>query len=234
MGRDDGRRGGVTVASDEDTRPQEPKKLAFPEMPEDEGKRTFLKIAVVASGLLAAGAAGSIVRSLISPSGTPGGPTAPLTFPRVKVANLADLSVGSSLLFNYPLDDEPNVLVKLGQKSTNGVGPDGDIVAFSLICQHLGCIWGFLPTGRSPPCNPQYQATEPVGYCCCHGSVFELANAARVIGGPAPRPQPQVELEVDASGGIFAVGMGPPTIFGHGAAGSTDVSADLQGGTPVG
>ena len=209
-----------------------PKRLALPDAPEDEGKRTFLKVAVVASGLLAAGAAGSVVRSLISPTATTG-PAGAATFPKVKIANLSDLEVGVPVIFNYPLDNEPNVLVKLGQKATNGIGPDGDLVAFSLICQHLGCIWGFLPTGTSPPCNMGYQASEPVGYCCCHGSVFDLANGARVIGGPSPRPEPQVQLEVDRSGAIYAVGMGPPTIFGHDT-GSSDVSADLQGGNLVG
>jgi arsenite oxidase small subunit len=206
-----------------------------PDAPVDEGKRTFLKIAVVASGLLAAGAAGSILRSVISPSAPPESQTAPTSFPRYPIpnANVATLAVATPIIFNYPLDDEPNVLVKLGQPATNGIGPDRDIVAFSLICQHLGCIWGFLPTSGSPPCNPSYKAPEPAGYCCCHGSVFDLTNAARVIGGPSPRPQPQVTLEVDTSGAIYAVGMGTPTIFGHNT-GSSDVTADLQGGTPVG
>lgn len=221
------------MASEGGPRPDGPKRLALPDAPEDEGRRTLLKVAVVASGLLAAGAAGSIVRSLISPAASAGGTTAPTTFPRVKVANLSDLVVGTPVIFNYPLDDEPNVLVKLGQKATNGIGSDGDIVAFSLICQHLGCIWGFLPPGTSPACNPAYKAAEPVGYCCCHGSIFDLVTSANVIGGPAPRPQPQVTLEVDASGAIYAIGMGPPTIFGHNT-GSSDVSYDLQGGTPVG
>ncbi len=208
-----------------------PKRLALPDAPQDESRRTFLKIAVVASGVLAAGAAGSVARSLISPS--PVASAGPTTFPKVKVADLSALAVGVPVIFNYPLDTEPNVLVKLGQRATNGVGPDGDIVAFSLICQHLGCIWGFLPPGKSPPCNMAYTAAEPVGYCCCHGSVFDLTNAARVVGGPAPRPQPQVTLEVDSSGAVYAVGMGAPTIFGHNT-GSSDVSADLQGGNPVG
>ncbi len=218
------------MASDQDGHPKEAKKLAFPDAPSDEGRRTVLKMAVVASGLLAAGAAGSVVRSLVSPSPPT---TAPAAFPRVKIADLSALSVGVPVIFNYPLDTEPNALVKLGQRATNGIGPDGDIVAFSLICQHLGCIWGFLPTGTSPPCNMSYTAPEPVGYCCCHGSVFDLTSAARVVGGPSPRPQPQVTLELDTSGAIFATGMGAPTIFGHNT-GSSDVSADLQGGNPVG
>jgi Rieske Fe-S protein len=75
-------------------------------------------------------------------------------------------------------------------------------------------------------------ASGPVGYCCCHGSVYDLANAGKVIGGPAPRPLPMVVLDVDSSGDIYAVGMTPPTIFGHNT-GSNDVSADLQGGNLV-
>lgn len=207
--------------------PDESKKLAFPDAPKDEDRRTLLKAAVVASGLLAAGAAGSIVRTLISPT-----PVATGTFPRVKVANLSALSVGAPIVFYYPLTDEnadePNVLVKLGQSAAGGVGPDGDIVAFSMVCQHLGCIYSFLPPGKSPPCSPSYSASKPVGYCCCHGSIFDFTDRASVIGGPSPRPQPQVVLEVDSNGDIFAIGMGPPTIFGHNT-GSNDVSYDLQG-----
>jgi arsenite oxidase small subunit len=142
------------------------------------------------------------------------------------------LQLGQPIAFNYPLDNEPNILVKLGVKAVGGVGPDGDIVAFSTVCQHLGCIYGFQAAGSSPSCNSSYKADRPVGYCCCHGTVYDLTNAAVVVSGPSPRPQPQVKLEVDSSGNIYAVGMGPPTIFGH-QTGSNDVTADLQGGNPV-
>jgi Rieske Fe-S protein len=118
-------------------------------------------------------------------------------------------------------------------KAVGGIGPNEDIVAFSSICQHLGCIYEFQTTGSSPACNSSYKADRPAGYCCCHGSVYDFTNAATVISGPSPRPQPQVKLEMDTSGDIYAVGMGPPTIFGH-QTGSNDVSADLQGGNPVG
>ncbi len=161
------------------------------------------------------------------------GATGLSVFPRVKVAQLNDLTVGQPIAFKYPLENEPNILVKLGTKAVGGVGPDGDIVAFSSICQHLGCIFGFQAAGSSPSCNPSYKADGPVGYCCCHGSVYDFVNKGNVIGGPSPRPVPQVLLEVDSSGNIFATGMGPPTIFGHDT-GSNDVSGDLKGGTPVG
>ncbi len=198
--------------------------------PTDASRRVLLKYGVVASAVIAAGGIGAIVRFATHPVTTANAGT----FPRIKVANVNTLVVGQPVYFAYPLDNEPNFLVKLGVPAKGGVGPDGDIVAFSQVCQHLGCNYGYLAPGASPPCNPSYKAADPVGYCCCHGSVYDLTNQAAVIAGPSPRPQPQVLLQVDAaSGDIFAVGMGPPAIFGHGT-GSNDVSNDLQGGTLVG
>jgi arsenite oxidase small subunit len=146
---------------------------------------------------------------------------------------VSDLAGGKSVTFNYPLEETPNLLVKLGVKAQGGVGPDGDIVAFSQICQHLGCIYGFVAQGESPSCDSSYTASGPVGYCCCHGTAYDLVNGAKVIAGPAPRPAPQVILEYDTTqGDIYAVGMLPPTIFGH-STGSDNVLDDLQGGTLV-
>ncbi len=160
--------------------------------------------------------------------------TATSLFPVIVVANIKDLEVDKPISFNYPLEETPNMLVKLGQKAQGGVGPDGDIVAFSQICQHLGCIYGYVASGKSPACDNTFKAGGPVGYCCCHGSIFDLLNSAKVLDGPAQRPQPQVLLSFDsASGDISATGMGPPTIFGH-STGSDDVTKDLEGGSLVG
>jgi len=155
------------------------------------------------------------------------------TFPKVMVGKVDALQVNKPVSFNYPLDNEPNLLVKVGQKAKGGVGPDGDIVAFSSICQHLGCIWGYQAQGTSPPCAATFVASGPMGYCCCHGSEYDLLDGAKVVGGPAPGPVPSVILEVDSAGNIYATGMSPPAIFGHGN-GPSDVSADLQGGNLVG
>jgi len=198
-------------------------------METDESKRDFLKVAAAASAVLALGGIASVMKAVVIPA-VPGGSQS--SFPKVKISSLSSLTTGSVVLFNYPLDNEPNILVKLGAKAAGGVGPDGDIVAYSQVCQHLGCIWGYVPSGGSPPVNPSYVANGPVGYCPCHGSIFDLTQGAKVLGGPSPRPQPQVQLEVDSSGNVYAVGMSPPAIFGHGT-GSSDVSNDLQGGSLV-
>jgi arsenite oxidase small subunit len=209
----------------------------------DNNRRTFLRFALAAAVVLVTAGIASVTRSFISPATPPeeSGTTATSTqtgsnaspFPKVLVANISDIVEGKSITFNYPLEETPNLLVKLGVKSQGGVGPEGDIVAFSQICQHLGCIFGYVPEGKSPSCDASYTASSPVGYCCCHGSVFDLVNGAKVVGGPAPRPAPQVVLEFDStSGNVYAVGMLPPTIFGHNT-GSDDVLDDLQGGTLV-
>jgi arsenite oxidase small subunit len=196
-------------------------------------RRYFLKYAMAVSSLLAIGGIAAVTKSITNPAPPTAGTPSTKQFPRVKVAQLSDLKANQPFTFNYPLDNEPNILIKLGEKAEGGVGPDGDIIAFSSICQHLGCIYGFQAPNTSPQCNPTFKADKPVGYCCCHGTVYDFLHAAKVLGGPSPRPQPQVKLEVDTSGEIFAIGMGPPTIFGHDT-GSNDVTADLEGGNPVG
>jgi len=203
------------------------------------GKRNFLRILLAIGGLATLGSIASTLRILefIPPSsrGTSGQAVA---WPRIKLVNVAAIDPSKPLRFNYPLVDTPNVLLKVGQKAQNGIGPDSDIVAYSSVCQHLGCFYGVLTPGTSPPCNSSYRARGTEGYCCCHGGQFDLVNGAKVVGGPPPRPVPAVTLEYDRStGNIYAIGMGPPTIFGHGPPGTTDPALvlryDLEGGEQV-
>ncbi len=177
------------------------------------------------SAVMAVGGIGTVLESISNP-GAPGA-QASLSFPRIKVAD-ASLPLNSPVYFYYPLDSnsgESNFIVKLGQRAAGGAGSNQDIVAFSQVCQHAGCYVAFKAQGYNG---------GPAGVCPCHGSVFDLLNSAKVVypNGPSPYPLPQVKLEVDSSGNIFAIGMGPPTIFRHNT-GSNDVSADLQGGNLV-
>lgn len=188
----------------------------------DTSRRDFLKVAMTLSAIFAVGGVGTVLKSISNPA-PPG--TSSLTFPRVKVADTT-IAANSPVYFFYPLDSEPNFLVKTGQKAIGGVGTNQDIVAFSQVCQHLGCPSISYRANGGP-------SGGPTANCSCHGSIFDMLQSAKVISGPSPRPLPQVLLEVDSSGNIFAKGMGPPTIFGHNT-GSNDVSSDLQGGNVVG
>jgi rieske iron-sulfur protein len=68
------------------------------------------------------------------------------------------------------------------------------LVAYSAICTHLGCT-----------VLPQLSAQ---GYivCPCHGSVFDPADAAAVVHGPANRPLPTLPIEVLPEGRVIATG----------------------------
>jgi arsenite oxidase small subunit len=209
---------------------------------EDKGeptrRRDFVKsILVVGAAATFAGLA-SVLRVFFAVAQPGAGNTPQLTWPRLKLLNVSSLQPLKPVRFNYPLVETPNLLIKLGVKAENGIGPDGDIVAFSAICQHLGCYYSFQPPGTSPACNTSYKTPVPEGYCCCHGSEYDFTQSAKVKGGPSPRPLPQVTLEYDnKTGDIYVVGMGPPNIYGHGPLGTSDpaqvLKYDLQGGTIV-
>lgn len=204
-------------------------------------RRDFVKL-LVGIGFVStvAGAASSLrFFGFITPPTEAGTRTiAQLSWPRIKITNISSLEPMNALKFNYPLINTPNFLVKLGTTAESGVGPDGDIVAYSMICQHLGYYLGFQPPGTSPPCRSSYKTAVAEGYCCAHGGEYDFARGASVIGGPPPRPVPRVQLDYNAAtGDIFAVAMSGPTIFGHGTAGATDPDSvlkyDLEGGEVV-
>ena len=208
--------------------------ILTPVNPQIMNRRNFLKLAAAAGGAITVAAVASTIKvATFVPTST-----TQLAWPKVTITNISQLQPLTPVSFNYPLTSTPNVLVKLGVAAQGGVGPNQDIVAFSTICQHLGCQYSFVEPGASPKCNAAYKAPMPMGYCCCHGSQYDFVNGAKVLGGPAPRPVPQVQLEFDsATGNINAVSMSAPTIFGHGPPGTTDTALvmqyDLQGGEVV-
>ena len=66
------------------------------------------------------------------------------------------------------------------------------IVAYSKICTHVGC-----------PISLNERTTHHL-LCPCHQSTFDLADAGRVVFGPAGRPLPQLQLDVDEEGYLVA------------------------------
>ena len=67
----------------------------------------------------------------------------------------------------------------------------GPFVAYSASCTHTGCeVSGWLPEERNLVCP-------------CHGSRFDIADAARVALGPAPKPLAM--LPIERTGELFRV-----------------------------
>lgn len=137
-------------------------------------------------------------------------------FPKVRVASLSELSQGSPVLFDYPLQGQGNVLVKTGNDfAIGGIGPDSDIVAFSRVCTHMGCEL------------TEYQAEHNVlGPCACHFTTFDLVHNGQVTLGQATQNLPQVLLAIE-EGDVYAVGV-IRLVYGF----SNNLEgADLVGGT---
>ena len=207
----------------------------------DETRRNVLKLLAVA-GLVSAGAgglAGGVMQYLQPPMiGISSYPRvqlidvdgSPLTVAKVESEYNAQTS--DLFIFNYPLRNEPNFLLNLYPASgapngTNGaenvpggVGTHSSIVAYSAICQHLGCpapAISYYPPGTCPKTfsNATYPTLSFYIHCSCHGSTYDVTNRASNLTGPAVLPLPQVTLDVDSSGNIYAVGEQGPPVNGH-------------------
>ena len=116
-------------------------------------------------------------------------------FPKVRVASLAEVNSTDPVKFEYPLEGQHNVIVKLDTPVSTGVGPDQDIVAYSALCTHMGCL--------VEDYQPEYRALGP---CPCHFSVFDLAADGQASLGQATENLPQVLLTVEEDD-VYATGV---------------------------
>jgi arsenite oxidase small subunit len=152
------------------------------------GRRQFLK----GGG---AAAAGAVVGTMAGASGARATPApARVTYPSSRLANLADLTVNEPLDIAYPDDNSPGVLLKLGAPVEGGVGPDGDVVGFSILCPHKG--YALL-----------YDASDRTFNCPGHFSRFDAEQGGLQIWGHATQNLPQFVLRVDAAGDIHGEGV---------------------------
>jgi Rieske Fe-S protein len=209
----------------------------------DETRRNVLKLAGVGALILAGGGLGAAAIQYVQP------PTVGLTaYPNTQLVDVdgkpltvasveAEYNVTESnlLIFNYPLRNEPNFFINLAPANRQppslsnpgawnvpgGIGTKGSIVAFSAICQHLGCpapAIAYYPPSFCPgkTFNTPNSPAQPFFiHCSCHGSTYDPANRANNLTGPAVLPLPQVTLVTDASGNIYATNLTGPPVNGH-------------------
>lgn len=100
------------------------------------------------------------------------------------------------------VDDSQVILLRLrpevlSDKTVENGSVEG-WVAYSKICTHAGCSVGLLGVDDRPP------RTVRQLVCPCHQSAFDPTDAAKPVGGPAPRSLPQLPLAVDDDGYLVA------------------------------
>lgn len=97
---------------------------------------------------------------------------------------------------------EPNTIVNIGYPSDFDVGVNqqflqsnriwvrkdpGSLFVIKAVCTHLGC-------------TPDWEPTENIFHCPCHGSEYDIDGVN--FAGPAPRPMDRCYLERQADGTI--------------------------------
>jgi len=112
----------------------------------------------------------------------------------LNLANVKDLKTDQPVEITYPDADSPGILIKLGKPVAGGVGPEGDIVAFSILCPHQGFRLHYVAADKSLNCPGHY-------------SRFDCEKGGQEIWGQATENLPQFLLEVDAAGDIHAVAV---------------------------
>ena len=133
------------------------------------------------------------------------------------------ITVETNYVFHYPYAGTPCFLLRLPRPVdvaatlrredgmtyawNGGVGPSRAVVAFSAICAHkLAYPTRDISFIRY---QPQKSPTSDghVIHCCADHSVYDPADGARVVQGPAPQPLAAILLDYDAATeGLVAVG----------------------------
>jgi len=154
-----------------------------------EERRFTRKQALVAGGVGAAALGGGAAAVVIA--NRSGDDEA--DYPRLAVAKVGDLEPNKPVAFEYPLKGQQSVLLDLDDQVPGGVGDKSSIVAYSVLCQHMGCP---VP----------YQADDKHFRCPCHQTKYDPAREGYVVQGVAQSPLPRIELEIDGDD-VVAVGV---------------------------
>jgi len=168
----------ITIPPDGKPLETQPKwRQDFPiDWPEDQyvARRDFTKFMILTSFAFVAGQAWIAAQNVLRQRRG--------DLPMQRIAQLDQLSTGESLVFNYPLEHEPCILVRTGENH---------FVAFSQKCTHLSCA--VVPELK----NKRF-------FCPCHNGSFDL-ETGRPLAGPPRRPLPRVKLEI-INDAIYATG----------------------------
>jgi Rieske Fe-S protein len=154
-----------------------------------------------------------------------------------QVLPASQLEPGVNYLFHYPFVSTPCFLLRLdhpaeptrlateqgrGYGWEGGVGPGQSIVAYSAICAHKmthpARSVSFINYRPQPVAfrdrSEQTTRRGEIIYCCSERSVYDAAQGARVLGGPAPQPLAAIRLEHDpAQDALYACGVYGGALF---------------------
>jgi arsenite oxidase small subunit len=156
------------------------------------GRRFFLK----SGGAAAAAAGATIIPIRNANAATPAAASSTtLPYPKKAVGAAKGMPLNQAVSFSYPDDSSPCLAIRMGSPVPGGVGPNGDIVAYSSYCTHMGCPVAYEPGTKTFKCG-------------CHFSIFDPENSGQMVTGQATEDLPRILLAYDAAtDSIHAVGV---------------------------
>lgn len=153
-------------------------------------QRRFTRRQVLVAGGVGAAAIGGGAAAVVRATG---GDDAGAGYPRLAITKVGDLEPGAPVEFEYPLKGQRSVLIDLGEGVPGGVGEANSIVAYSVLCQHMGCPVPF-------------ESEQKTFLCPCHQTKYDPARQGCVVQGVAPTGLPRIDLQIDGDD-IVAVGV---------------------------
>lgn len=126
----------------------------------------------------------------------------------------SEIGAGEAMVFAYPFNGIPCYLINLGDKtghavplastedgdytSPMGVGKNSNLVAFVAICTHqLSYPLPQISYLRYAATGSELAGSPGKIVCCAHGSVYDPAQGAKKVSGPAPSALLPVRLAYD-------------------------------------
>jgi len=97
------------------------------------------------------------------------------------VGDLATVTRLGSQPFQDPATGDPSVLVHLS---------DGRVLAFDAVCTHAGC-------------TVEFDSSQDVFLCPCHGAAFDARAQGAVLRGPAALPLTELAISINAATGVI-------------------------------
>lgn len=157
-------------------------------------RRIFLKSSGGAAAVVGTAGAALLPSSAQAATGA-GSTSTTLNYPKRNVGKAGGMPVNQVVSFSYPDPSSPCVALRMGSAVPGGIGPNGDIVAYSTLCTHMGC-------------PVQYDGGTKVFKCNCHFSMFDAENNGQMVCGQATEDLPRVLLDYDAkTDTVSAVGV---------------------------
>jgi len=161
-------------------------------------RRSFLKGSGIAVAIPLVASTAALAKGKESRNST----RTTLDYPEVAIGNSSQLPINKALNFNYPDNNSPCAMIRMDKPVPGGVGPDRDIVAYSTLCNHMGCSLLYEPHSRTFKCP-------------CHFSIFDGEKEGQMVTGQATEDLPRILLSYNEdTGEVNAIGV-DGLIFGR-------------------